>query len=95
MVLSPSYFEYVDKVFPDSPTPKSLKSVSKGTHISKPPPTPPSPKIPFINEISFFMHKYIERTVNVQGDGNCRYRAVLALLGKGEDNNTLVHHQLI
>lgn len=43
----------------------------------------------------FFMHKYIEQIVNVQGDGNCGYRAVSTLLNKGEDNHTFVHHQLI
>lgn len=41
------------------------------------------------------MHKYIERIVNVKGDGNYGYRVVLALLGKGEDNHTLFCHQLI
>ena len=41
------------------------------------------------------MHKYIERTSNVEGDGNCCYRAVLTLLDNGEYNHTLVRHQLI
>ena len=70
---SPSYFEHVDKIFPDSPTPKSQKSAFKGARISKPPPTPTSPKIPFIDHIPVFMHKYIERIVNVGGDGNCGF----------------------
>ena len=64
---SPSYCEHVNKIFPDSPTPKSQKSVVKGACISKPPPTPLSPKIPFIDEIPVFMHKYIDRIVNVKG----------------------------
>ncbi|XP_050887186.1 uncharacterized protein LOC127092367 [Lathyrus oleraceus] len=92
---SPSYFEYVDKNFLDSSTPKSQKSVVIGARISKPPLTPPQPKIPFIDEISVFMHKYIEQIVNVVRDVNCRYRAILTLLGKGEDSHTLVFHQLI
>ncbi|XP_058763235.1 uncharacterized protein LOC131636641 [Vicia villosa] len=40
---SPSYCEHIDKLFPDSPTPKlqkSQKSSNKGDRISKPPPTP-------------------------------------------------------
>ena len=41
------------------------------------------------------MHKYIDRIVNVEGDGNCGYRVVSALLGKGEDSHALVRHQLI
>ncbi|XP_050918866.1 uncharacterized protein LOC127136332 [Lathyrus oleraceus] len=39
--------------------------------------------------MSIFMHKYIERIVNIEGDDNYGYRAVSALLGKGEDNHTL------
>ncbi|XP_050893614.1 uncharacterized protein LOC127100455 [Lathyrus oleraceus] len=58
---SPSYFEHVEKVFSDSPTPKSKKkSVVKGIRISKPPHTLLPPKIIFIDEMSIFMHKYIE-----------------------------------
>ncbi|XP_058784652.1 uncharacterized protein LOC131659484 [Vicia villosa] len=117
---SPSYCEHVDKLFPDSPTPKSQKpqkSSNKGARLSKPPPTPltpiipkvpiptpiaPSieevqiaPKIPFIDEMPVFMHKYIDRIVNVVGDGNCGFRAVSALLCKGEDAHELVRHDLI
>ncbi|XP_058776389.1 uncharacterized protein LOC131650704 [Vicia villosa] len=107
---APSYCEHVYKLFPGSPTPKSLKSQTssnKGAHISKPPPTPilskipiikemPIPqKIPFIEEMPIFIHKYIERIVSVTGDCNCSYQAVLALLGNGEDGHALVRHQLI
>lgn len=56
---------------------------------------PPPPKITFIDEMQFFMHKYIKQIVNVEGDDNRSYRAILALLGKGEDRHTLVRHQLI
>ncbi|XP_058764492.1 uncharacterized protein LOC131637943 [Vicia villosa] len=42
-----------------------------------------------------FMHKYIEWIVNVKGDDNCGYRAISALLDKGEDSHALVCHQLI
>lgn len=41
------------------------------------------------------MHKYIEWIVNVKGDSNYGYQAVSTLLGKGEDNYTLVRQQLI
>lgn len=67
---SPSYFEYVDSHFSDSPTPKSQKSVFKGARISKPSPPPSLPKIKFIEEMSFFMYKYIKRIVNVESDNN-------------------------
>ncbi|XP_058726762.1 uncharacterized protein LOC131598149 [Vicia villosa] len=123
------YCEHVDKLFPNSRTPKSQKSSNKGARISKPPPTPiapkvstptpiatkipsinevyiapknPSieevhiaPKIPFIDGMPIFMHKYIDWIVNVVGDGNCGFRAVLALLGKGEDGHKVVRHEII
>lgn len=89
-VRPPSYSEHVDKVFSDSPTPKSQKSFFEGAHISKPPHTPPSPKISFIDEISVFMPKYIERIVDVEGDNNCDYRVVSTLFDKREDDHTLV-----
>ncbi|XP_058756514.1 uncharacterized protein LOC131629756 [Vicia villosa] len=108
--LAPCYCEHVYKLFPDSPTPKSQKSQkssNKIARISKPPltPIPPKiefieemlilPKIPFIKQMSVFMHKYIERIVNVTEDRNCGYRAISALIGNGEDSHTLVSHQFI
>ncbi|XP_058753530.1 uncharacterized protein LOC131651281 [Vicia villosa] len=114
---SPSYCEHVDKLFPNSPTPKSQKSSNKRARISKLPPTPIAPKVStptpiatkipsieevhiapiilFIEEMLVFMHKYIDRIFNVLGDGNCGFWAVLALLGKGEEDDKLVRHELI
>ncbi|XP_058783776.1 uncharacterized protein LOC131658507 [Vicia villosa] len=104
---SPSYCEHVDKLFPDSQTPKSQKSSNKGARIRKPPPThiplkipiieevPIPSKIPFIEEMPVFMHPYIERIVDVAEDGNYGYRAVSVLLGNGEGIHTVVHHQII
>ncbi|XP_058768454.1 uncharacterized protein LOC131642199 [Vicia villosa] len=125
----PSYCEHVNKLFPDSPTPKSQKSSNKEARISKPPPAPIAPKIStptpiatkilsieevhiapkipsmeevhigpkilFIDEMPVFMHKYIDQIVNMVGDGNCGFRAVSALLGKGEDDHKLFCHELI
>ncbi|XP_058746436.1 uncharacterized protein LOC131619345 [Vicia villosa] len=98
-----SYCEHVDKLFPDSPTPisqKSQKSSIKGARISKLPPTSiplkipiigemstPS-NIPFIEEMSVFMHSYVERIVDFAGDGNCGYRVVSALHGNGKGSHT-------
>ncbi|XP_058724865.1 uncharacterized protein LOC131596273 [Vicia villosa] len=45
--------------------------------------------------MSVFMHKYIDRIVNVVGDGNCGFWVILTLLGKGEDDHKLVRHELI
>ncbi|XP_050908119.1 uncharacterized protein LOC127121716 [Lathyrus oleraceus] len=73
------------------------KTYFAGYHITKNvrKSPPPPPKITFIDKVQFFMHKYIKQIVNVEGDDNCGYRAILALLGKGEDRHTLVRHQLI
>ncbi|XP_058751582.1 uncharacterized protein LOC131624671 [Vicia villosa] len=86
---APSYCEHVDNIF------LTHQLLNKGARIRKPPPTPIPLKIPFIKEIPIFMHKYIKWIVNVEGDGNCGYRAVSSLLGNGEDSHTLVRHQLI
>src|SRR4051812_30407344 len=94
---SPSYFEHVDALFPNSPTPKSKGSGNKGAHISKPPRTPPIKKSPviYIDEMPRFMHKYIDNIIDVGGDDNCGYRAVACLLGKGEENHILVRRKLL
>ena len=49
------------------------------------------PKITYIKEISFFMHKHIEHIVNLKGDGNCVFEAISGLLGRGDVNDFLVH----
>lgn len=42
-----------------------------------------------------FMHKYIERIVDVTCDGNPNYHVVSALLGKREENIHLSATQLL
>src|SRR4051812_1550452 len=95
---APSYFEHVDSSLPEiQETPKPKCSGNKGARISKPPRTPPIKKSPivYIDEMPLFMHKYIDNIVDVGGDGNCGYRTVAVLLGKGENNHTLVRRELI
>ncbi|XP_058752311.1 uncharacterized protein LOC131625468 [Vicia villosa] len=90
-----SYFEHVDSHFPDSPTPKSQKSVFKDARIIKPSTSPPSPKISIMKKCCFFMHKYIERVKNVGGGDNCGFRAVSGLFKKGDDDYQFVCFHLI
>ncbi|XP_058733605.1 uncharacterized protein LOC131605243 [Vicia villosa] len=45
--------------------------------------------------MALFMHKYINNIVDVGTDDNCGYRAVDGLLGKGEENLTLIRQALI
>ncbi|XP_058741624.1 uncharacterized protein LOC131614010 [Vicia villosa] len=94
-IRSPSYCEHVDKLFPDSPTPKSQKKFHERRSHKQTASDTDYIENSFIDEMSVFMHKYIERIVNVEGNGNCGYRAVSTLLGKGEDSHALVRHQLI
>ncbi|XP_058742301.1 uncharacterized protein LOC131614765 [Vicia villosa] len=83
---------------PPTPIPPQVPQVS----TSIPTPISPSieeaqiaPNIPLIDEMSVFMHKYIDRIVNVAGDGNCGFWVVSALLGKGEDAHEVFHRDLI
>ncbi|XP_058776317.1 uncharacterized protein LOC131650630 [Vicia villosa] len=94
---SHSYFEHVDALILDSPTPKSKSSANKGARISKLPRTPPIKKSPmiYIDEMPLFMHKYIDNIVEVGTDGNCGNRVVSGLLEKGEENHTLIQRALI
>jgi len=41
------------------------------------------------------IHDFIENIVDVKDDGNCGYRAIVALLGIGEDSWSLVHNHLL
>ena len=47
-------------------------------------------KIIHTEEMSLFIHKYVERNINVRGDCNCDVRDVSGLLGKGEDDYQFV-----
>lgn len=48
-----------------------------------------------IEDMLICMHKYINRIVDVKGNGNSEFHDVSALLCKGEENNTLVFQYLI
>lgn len=43
----------------------------------------------------YFMHKYIERIVNIRGDDNYSYWVVSGLHGRGEENHFLVRQQVL
>lgn len=70
---TPSYFEHVNTLFMDSRISQSQKSSIKDARISKPSPSPPFPKIIYIKEMPFFMHRYIDRIINFKGDSNWDY----------------------
>lgn len=70
------------------------KSVFKGAHISKPSIPPSLPKIKFIEDMSFFMHKCIDR-INVESDNNCGFRVTSGLPDKGDVDHQFICRHLI
>lgn len=80
-----------DSYFPDSPTLTSKKIVFKDTRISKPSSPPTLPNIIHIEEM-FFMHKYIERIVDVKDDGNNGFQVIPSLLDKREHDHKFVQY---
>lgn len=47
-----------------------------------------------IEEIEFFMHKYIDQIIDVKGDYNYGYHAILSLLSNVVKNHTPFMHIL-
>ena len=42
-----------------------------------------------------FIHDFIDNIVDVKADSNCGYHAITALLGMGENSQSLVHNHLL
>ena len=42
--------------------------------------------MPMLDQFHSCIHDFIENIVNVKTDGNCEYRAIVTLLGMGEDS---------
>ncbi|AES59204.1 OTU-like cysteine protease [Medicago truncatula] len=106
----PSSWEVVDSQNPDSqpspsPTTSSYKR-KKGARLGKtslsplPPPTRyPKPKaIPVMRPIDYmprFMVPFIEKVVDVIGDGHCGFRAIAEFMGLTEKNHLMIRTHLI
>lgn len=98
----PSSWEVVDSQNPDSqpspsPTTSSYKR-KKGARLGKTPISPPSrypkPKaIPVMRPIDYmsrFMLPFIEKVVDVIGDGHCGFRAIAEFMGLTEQNHVMI-----
>ena len=48
-----------------------------------------------LNQFHPCIHDFIENIVDVKADGNCRYRAIATLLGKGEYSWSLACSHLL
>ncbi|GAU25032.1 hypothetical protein TSUD_155060 [Trifolium subterraneum] len=93
---NPSWWEHVDA------TMESQSSVQKPTprpSTQKLTPRPSVNKInkprvlPFMNWIPKEVHHFIDDVLDVGPDGNCGYRAIGALLGRGEDSWPLIRQE--
>jgi len=106
----PSSWEVVDSQNPNSqpspsPTTSSFKR-KKGARLGKtsfspfPPPTRyPKPKlIPVMRPIDYmsrFMLPFIEKVVDVIGDGHCGFRAIAEFMGLTEQSHIMIRTHLI
>lgn len=106
----PSSWEVVDSQNPDSqpspsPTTSSYKR-KKGARLGKAPISPlpppsryPKPKaIPVMRPIDYmprFMLPFIEKVVDVIGDGHCGFRAIAEFMGLTEQNHLMIRTHLI
>ena len=48
-----------------------------------------------LDQFHSFIHDFIKNIVDVKADGNCGYRAIVALLGMDEDSWSLVRNYLL
>ena len=48
-----------------------------------------------LDQFQPFMHDFIDKIVEVKGDGNCGYRSVADLLGMGQDSWSVVRNHLL
>ena len=106
---SPSLWEIVDSQEQDTQgsqtklTGISRKSARKRNMSPTPPkPIPKNPKkptpvevhIPHKDHIPIWMHDFIEKVIDVPGDGHCGFRAVAVLRNLTVDDHTIVRYNL-
>ncbi|KAL5133189.1 putative protein FAR1-RELATED SEQUENCE 10 [Glycine soja] len=51
--------------------------------------------MPMLDQFQPFMHDFIDKIVDVKGDGNCGYWSVAGLLGMGQDSWSVVRNHLL
>ncbi|KAH1264842.1 hypothetical protein GmHk_01G000675 [Glycine max] len=86
----PSYWEYVDAFESQQ---NSNSSVRRTASSSEQPNR--RTMMPMMNQFQPFMHDFIDKIVDVKGDGNCGYRSVVGLLGMGQDSWSVVRNHLL
>ncbi|KAL5124832.1 hypothetical protein HKD37_02G005163 [Glycine soja] len=86
----PSYWEYVDAFESQQ---NSNSSVRRTASSSEQPIR--RTMMPMLDQFQSFMHDFIDKIVDVKGDGNCGYRSVAGLLGMGQDSWSVVRNHLL
>ncbi|KAH1266384.1 hypothetical protein GmHk_01G001886 [Glycine max] len=77
----PSYWEYVDALHSVQNSNSSVKRSASSSDQAK-----PRRIMPMLDQFHPRIHDSIENIVDVKADGNCGYRAIVSLLGMGEDS---------
>jgi len=88
--LDPSYLEYVDALHSVQNSNSSIKHSASSSDQAIPRRT-----MPMLDQFHLCIHDSIENIVDVKVDGSCGYRAIVVLLGMGEDSWSLVHNHLL
>ncbi|XP_028186320.1 uncharacterized protein LOC114372951 [Glycine soja] len=86
----PSYWEYVDVLHSMQNSNSSVKRSASSSDQAIPRRT-----MSMLDQFHPFIHDSIENIVDVKADDNCRYHAIAALLGMGEDSWSLVRNHLL
>jgi len=86
----PSYWEYVDALHSMQNINSPIKHSASSSDQAKPRRT-----MPMLDQFHPCIHDSIENIVDVKADGNCGYRVIFALSGKGEDSWSLVCNHLL
>ena len=86
----PSYWEYVDALHSVQNSNSSVKHSASSSEQAKLRRT-----MPMLDPFHPCIHDSIENIVDVKADGNYGYRAIVALLGMGEDSWFLVRNHLL
>lgn len=77
IIVQPSIHHHcADSLYLNIPLSQSKKYVSKGARISKLSYSPYLSKIKYMEERNVFIHKCIEKIINVYGNGNYGFRVV-------------------
>ncbi|KAL5149611.1 PKS-NRPS hybrid synthetase [Glycine soja] len=86
----PSYWEYVDAFESQQNNNSSVRRTASSSEqpIRR-------TMMPMLDQFQPFMHDFIDKIVDVKGDGNCGYRSVAGLLGMGQDSWSVVRNHLL